>query len=36
MSQESMPQFYAQIVASLIQRAAVLFHVTVLKRGEKI
>jgi hypothetical protein len=36
MSQESMPQFYAQIVASLIQRAAVLFDVTVLKRGEKI
>lgn len=36
MSQESMPQFYAQIVASLIQRAAALFDVTVLKRGEKI
>ena len=36
MSQESMPQFYAHIVASLIQRAVVLFDVTVLKRGEKI
>jgi hypothetical protein len=33
---ESMPQFYAQVVASLIQRAAILFDVTVLKRGEKI
>jgi hypothetical protein len=33
---DSMPQFYAQIVASLIQRAAILFDVTVLKRGEKI
>jgi hypothetical protein len=32
---ESMPQFYAQVVASLIQRAALLFEVTVLKRGEK-
>jgi hypothetical protein len=30
-----MPQFYAQVVASLIQRAALLFDVTVLKRGEK-
>ena len=36
MAQESMPQFYAQIVASLIQRAAALFNVAVLKRGEKI
>ena len=33
---ENMPQFYAQVVASLIQRAAILFDVTVLKRGEKI
>jgi hypothetical protein len=33
---ESMPQFYAQVVASLIQRATILFDVTVLKRGEKI
>jgi hypothetical protein len=32
---ESMPQFYAQVVASLIQRATILFDVTVLKRGEK-
>jgi hypothetical protein len=31
-----MPQFYAQVVASLIQRATILFDVTVLKRGEKI
>lgn len=29
----SMPHFYAQIVASLIQRAAVLYEVTVLKRS---
>jgi hypothetical protein len=33
---ENMPQFYAQVVASLIQRATILFDVTVLKRGEKI
>jgi len=33
---ESMPRFYAQVVASLIQRAAILFDITVLKRGEKI
>jgi hypothetical protein len=33
---ENMSQFYAQVVASLIQRAAILFDVTVLKRGEKI
>ena len=32
----SMSQFYGQIVSSLIQRATVLFEVTVLKRGEKI
>ncbi len=32
---ESMPQFYAQVVASLIQRATILFDVTVLQRGEK-
>jgi hypothetical protein len=30
----SMTQFYGQIVASLIQRAAVLFEVTVLQRSE--
>jgi len=30
---ESMPQFYAQIVASLIQRGAILFDVAILKRG---
>jgi hypothetical protein len=33
---ENMPRFYAQVVASLIQRATILFDVTVLKRGEKI
>jgi hypothetical protein len=33
---ENMPQFYAQVVASLIQRATILFDVTVLKRGEKM
>ena len=33
---DSMPRFYAQVVASLIQRAAILFDITVLKRGEKI
>jgi hypothetical protein len=33
---ESMPRFYVQIVASLIQRATILFDVTILKRGEKI
>jgi len=33
---ESMPQFYAHTVASLIQRAAVLFDVAVLKRDGKI
>lgn len=32
-SPESMPQFYAQIVASLIQRGAILFDVAILKRG---
>lgn len=30
---ESMPHFYAQIVASLIQRGAILYEVTILKRG---
>lgn len=30
---EGMPQFYGQIVASLIQRAAALFEVGVIKRG---
>lgn len=29
----SMPHFYAQIVASLIQRGAILYEVTILKRG---
>jgi hypothetical protein len=33
---DSMPEFYAQVVASLIQRAAVLFDVGVLKRDRKI
>ena len=33
---ESMPHFYGQIVASLIQRAAILFDVTVLKRTGKV
>jgi hypothetical protein len=33
---ESMPHFYGQIVASLIQRAAILFEVTLLQRGGKI
>jgi len=33
---ESMPLFYAQIVASLIQRAALLFDLTLLKRDGKI
>ena len=32
---ESMPHFYGQIVVSLIQRATILFDVTVLQRGEK-
>jgi hypothetical protein len=32
---ESMPQFYAEIVAGLIQKATVLFDVTVLQRGGK-
>jgi hypothetical protein len=35
-SVESMPHFYGQIVASLIQRAVILFDVTVLKRSGKI
>jgi hypothetical protein len=30
---ESMPRFYAEIVASLIQRGAILFDVAVLQRG---
>jgi hypothetical protein len=33
---QSMSQFYGQIVASLIQRAVLLFDVTVMKRGEKL
>jgi hypothetical protein len=33
---ESMPQFYAEIVGSLIQRATILFEVTMLKRGGKV
>jgi hypothetical protein len=32
---DSMPEFYAQVVASLIQRAAVLFDVAILKRDGK-
>jgi hypothetical protein len=35
MSQENMVQFYGEVAARLIQRAAILFDVTVLKRGEK-
>lgn len=31
---EAMPQFYGEIIASLIQRAALLFDVAVLKRGD--
>ena len=34
-SQENMVQFYGEVVARLIQRAAILFDVTVLKRGEQ-
>jgi Na+-translocating ferredoxin:NAD+ oxidoreductase RnfG subunit len=33
---DSMPHFYGQIVASLIQRAVILFDITLLKRGGKI
>jgi hypothetical protein len=33
---DSMPQFYAQIVASLVQRATILYEVTVLKRSGKV
>jgi hypothetical protein len=33
---ENMPHFYGKIVASLIQRAVLLFDVTVIKRGEKL
>jgi hypothetical protein len=33
---DNMPQFYGQIVTSLIQRAAILFEVTVLKRTGKV
>jgi len=29
-----MPQFYGQVIASLIQRAAVLFELAVLKRDD--
>jgi hypothetical protein len=35
MSRENMVQFYGEVAAQLIQRAAILFDVTVLKRGEK-
>ena len=31
---EAMPQFYGQVIASLIQRAALLYDVGVLKRGD--
>ncbi|MBI4246700.1 MAG: hypothetical protein HY728_02050 [Candidatus Rokubacteria bacterium] len=31
---DSMGQFYAQVVASLIQRAALLYEVGVIKRGD--
>ena len=33
---DSMPHFYGQIVTSLIQRAAILFEVTILKRPGKV
>jgi hypothetical protein len=33
---DSMPQFYGQIVTSLMQRAAILFEVTILKRTGKV
>jgi hypothetical protein len=33
---ESMPHFYGQIVASLIQRAVILYDVTILQRREKL
>lgn len=33
---ESMPHFYGQIVASLIQRAVILFDMTILQRREKL
>jgi hypothetical protein len=33
---DSMPQFYGQIVTSLMQRGAILFEVTVLKRPGKV
>jgi hypothetical protein len=33
---DSMPQFYGQIVAILMQRAAILYEVTVLKRPGKV
>ena len=31
---EEMPQFYGQVIASLVQRAAVLYEVGILKRGD--
>jgi|SRR5689334_14212277 len=31
---DSMPQFYGQVIASLIQRAAVLYETGVMKRGD--
>jgi hypothetical protein len=33
---ESMPHFYGQIVASLLQRAAILFDITILQRPGKM
>ena len=33
---ESMPHFYGQVVASLIQKAVLLFDVAVIKRGNKL
>ncbi len=33
---DSMPHFYGQIVTSLMQRAAILFEITVLKRPGKV
>ena len=31
---EQMPQFYGQVIASLVQRAALLYDVAILRRGD--
>jgi len=33
-SLEAMPQFYGQVISGLIQRAALLFELGVLRRGD--